>query len=65
MRLSPEEAKKEIMDLMQEVRNAGGTFVSIWHNETLNDLESWKGYRAVFEEMNKTGFTWANEKPAS
>ncbi|MBN1986205.1 MAG: polysaccharide deacetylase family protein [Prolixibacteraceae bacterium] len=65
MQLSPEEAKKEIMDLMQEVKNVGGTFISIWHNETLNDLESWKGYREVFEEMNKTGFTWANEKPAS
>jgi hypothetical protein len=62
MQLSPEEAKQEILDLMQEVKNVGGTFVGIWHNETVNNLEGWKGYREVFEEMNKTGFKWANEQ---
>jgi len=51
----------EIEDLMQEVKKAGGTFVSIWHNETLNDQGDWKGYRKVFEKMNKKGFEWANE----
>lgn len=61
MRLNPEEAKNEILGLMQEVKNVGGTFVSIWHNETVNDWNGWKGYRTVFEEMNKTGFAWMNE----
>ncbi|QGY43862.1 hypothetical protein GM418_09390 [Maribellus comscasis] len=65
MQLSPEKAKQEILDLMQEVKNVGGTFVSIWHNETVNDLEGWKGYREVFEEMNRTGFKWANEESAT
>lgn len=59
--LSPEKAFEEIESLMNEVRKAGGTFVSIWHNETVNDFDEWKGYQAVFEKMNHLGFKWANE----
>jgi len=58
MKLSPEETEREIEQLMGEVKKAGGTFVSIWHNETVTDSDRWKGYRAVFEKMNQTGFTW-------
>ncbi|KAF0238194.1 MAG: hypothetical protein FD181_1220 [Prolixibacteraceae bacterium] len=59
--LSPEDAFKETEILMREVKKAGGTFVSIWHNETVNDIGEWKGYREVFEKMNQLGFQWANE----
>jgi hypothetical protein len=61
MGLNPEAAEKEIFELMQEVKNVGGTFVSIWHNETVSDYGNWKGFREVFEKMNQTGFAWANE----
>ncbi len=61
LQLKPEEAIKEINELMQEVKKVEGTFVSIWHNETINDLDWWEGYRNVFEEMNRIGFEWANE----
>ena len=61
VKLSPGQAFKEIQTLMNEVKNVGGKFVSIWHNETANDLGEWKGYREVFEEMNQLGFKWANE----
>jgi hypothetical protein len=61
LELSPEEAFKETEILMNEVKKVGGTFVSIWHNETVNDLGEWKGYRDVFEKMNRLGFKWANE----
>jgi hypothetical protein len=65
LKLSPEEAFKETEMLMNEVKKVGGTFVSIWHNETVNDSGDWKGYREVFEKMNRLGFKWANEKPNS
>ena len=52
----------EIENIMREVKEVGGTFVSIWHNETVNDLGEWKGYREVFEKMNQLGFKWANEQ---
>jgi hypothetical protein len=61
LKLSPEKAFEEIITVMNEVKQVGGTFVSIWHNETVNDLGEWKGYRKVFEKMNKLGFQWANE----
>ncbi|TNF45040.1 MAG: hypothetical protein EP310_02375 [Bacteroidetes bacterium] len=63
LKLSPEEAIQETEMLMNEVKRVGGTFVSIWHNETVNDSGEWKGYREVFEKMNRLGFKWANEKP--
>lgn len=59
--LGPDEAFKKIEEIMAEVKNVGGTFVSVWHNETVNDKGLWKGYREVFEKMNKLGFQWANE----
>ena len=61
LQLPPEKAFEEIKKIMQEVKNVGGTFVSVWHNETVNDLGTWKGFRKVFEQMNKLGFEWANE----
>ena len=62
LHLSPDKAWQEIQKIMLEVKNIGGTFVSIWHNETVTDKGIWKGYREVFETMNKTGFQWANEE---
>lgn len=60
LKLKPEEASLEIKNLMQEVKNVGGTFVSVWHNETVNNTGIWKGYQQVFSKMNKMGFEWAN-----
>lgn len=61
LELDPEEALNEITGLMTEVKNTGGIFVSIWHNETISNLDRWKGYRQVFETTHKTGFEWSNE----
>ncbi len=60
LRLSPKDAITEIENIMQEVKNVGGTFVSVWHNETVNNKGLWEGYQQVFEKMNKLGFEWAN-----
>ena len=62
LKLSPENAFTEVEKIMQVIKEVGGTFVSIWHNETVNDLGEWKGYREVFEKINKLGFNWANEQ---
>lgn len=59
MGLSPEEASRKIEILLDEVRETGGIFCSIWHNETLHDRGFWKGYRKVFEDMNQLGFYYA------
>lgn len=49
MKLSPEEAKEMINRLHAEVKQFGGDFSFIWHNETIGDYGIWKGWRAVFE----------------
>jgi hypothetical protein len=36
-------------DLFSEVKNYGGEFSFIWHNETIGDYRTWKGWKAVFE----------------
>jgi hypothetical protein len=61
MRLTPDEAVEEIEILMNEVKNAGGTFISIWHNESINRHGNGDGYDEVFYKMNQTGFNWSNE----
>lgn len=61
LRYKPDRAWDEIRSLMREVKETGGTFVSVWHNESVNDHGQWKGYREVFEKMNELGFRWTNE----
>lgn len=50
MHLSVPQALKAVQELMQEVKNVDGTFVSLWHNETLNDSGIWTGWREVYEK---------------
>jgi hypothetical protein len=48
-KLDPVHSKELILKLIRETRNAGGLFVSIWHNTSLLDNDQWKGWREVFE----------------
>jgi hypothetical protein len=47
------EAMEVIAQLKSEVRNTGGDFVSLWHNETVAEQGDWVGWRAVWEEAVK------------
>jgi hypothetical protein len=51
--LNAEEALKKIKALMYETASVGGTFVSLWHNETLSGMDDWKGWREVYTEMTQ------------
>jgi len=50
---TPEKAIKQILDLMNIVKSVNGTFISVWHNESLSDKGIWKGWRMVYEKMLK------------
>ena len=56
--LNSEQAKKEIFELMQSVKKVNGTFISLWHNESVGDFGQWKDWKNVYIEMlefaNKT-----------
>ena len=52
-KLTPEQALTKIKTLIQKVKTVKGTFVSVWHNESLSDKDIWKGWQNVYEEMLK------------
>jgi hypothetical protein len=51
LKLSPDQAAEVISTFIEKVRKVGGTFVSLWHNESLGSDKQWEGWRAVHEEM--------------
>jgi hypothetical protein len=53
MGVTPEKAIEIIELLVEEVKAVNGTFISLWHNESLSELKRWKGWRNVYEEMIK------------
>jgi len=51
MKIRPEDAMMKIQPLIDEVRKVDGVFMSLWHNDTLNDRKIWLGWRTVYEQM--------------
>ena len=48
---SSNEALSQIVELIKTVRKVNGTFISVWHNESLSDQGIWKDWRTVYEKM--------------
>lgn len=61
LKLSPDEALLIIEKLMEEIRRYGGTFISLWHNESLSDQGEWAGWRSVFEKMTEQAIKYKDE----
>lgn len=51
--LTPEQATKKISDIISAVKNVNGTFVSLWHNSSLNEVNEWKNWTKVYETLVK------------
>lgn len=49
MKLSIEESKKLIHKLFEEVKEHGGEYIFIWHNETIGEYKKWKGWSEVLD----------------
>ena len=37
--------------LAEQIRQTNGTFISLWHNESLGTSKMWKGWREIYEHM--------------
>ncbi len=61
LNLNPEEALEEIRNIMLKIKKSGGTFISLWHNESLGNQGEWDGWRQVFEETTKLAVSFQNE----
>lgn len=55
MSLSPSEATVLLKELMQNVKSVQGTFISLWHNESVNDFGPWKGWKEVYLKLLEMG----------
>lgn len=53
MKLSQEEAIHSVKDIIHEIKNVNGTFITIWHNESLSNWRDWKGWQYIYEEIIK------------
>ncbi len=51
MKISPEKAISKIQPLIDEVKAVNGTFISLWHNESLSNIFPWVGWQNVYHEM--------------
>ncbi len=51
LNFTPEEAIEFINKNISEIKELNGTFVSLWHNESLGDIGYWEGWKVVFEHM--------------
>ena len=48
---APQEAVSETLRMASRIKEVGGTFVTIWHNESLSGINEWKGWENVFETI--------------
>ena len=53
MKIQPAEVFSYISPLVREVKAVNGTFISIWHNETISNKKPWEGWQDVYEEVVK------------
>jgi hypothetical protein len=54
MRVKPEDVMTYVEPLIKEVRAVNGTFMSLWHNESLSNMKPWEGWSGVYEQLVKS-----------
>ena len=53
MQVSPDKVIEKVKPIIDEVKKVEGTFMSLWHNESLSEKGKWKAWRNVYEEIVK------------
>ena len=53
MKLTPRQSLGKIRDLKNEVKAVNGTFITLFHNESLSDYLRWKGWKKLYDSMIK------------
>ncbi len=53
MQLSNDDCLAKILALKNEVQKVNGTFISVFHNETLSEEEYWDGWTAIYKATVK------------
>jgi hypothetical protein len=53
MKVQPAEVMSYVGPLIKEVKAVNGTFMSLWHNESLSEMKPWEGWKEVYEDIVK------------
>lgn len=53
MQLTPKQSLGKINDLKNEVKRVNGTFITLFHNESISGYTRWKGWERLYESMLK------------
>jgi len=53
MRIQPAEVMSYVGPIIREIRAVNGTFISLWHNESLSEIKPWEGWSGVYEDILK------------
>ncbi len=53
LKLTPKQSLGKIRDLKNEVKRVHGTFITLFHNESLSGYLRWAGWQNVYESMLK------------
>ena len=53
MKLTPKQSLGKIRDLKNEVERVNGTFITLFHNESLSGYLRWRGWGKLYESMIK------------
>lgn len=51
LKLDVDAAIEKVSMLINKVKQVKGTFISLWHNESLSDHGNWKGWEPVYKKM--------------
>jgi hypothetical protein len=47
----PADALKEILELLNEVKKVGGTFIPLWHNHTISETAEYAAWKKIHDQM--------------
>ena len=53
LKLTPKQSLGKIRDLKNEVKQVNGTFITLFHNESLSNYLRWRGWKRVYGSMLK------------
>ena len=51
LELNTEEAYQKTTEIMQNVKDVNGTFILLWHNETLSGEKRWEGWITLYRKI--------------
>jgi len=51
LKICPNEAMELIEEILNELIKTGGQLISVWHNESLNENDEWKGWSEVYRYL--------------